>query len=197
MSPWQLHNSWIVLATHLSFANHNSGCVFGESWQERKRERELQPIILSFAPPQTHTHIHTQKNKPYWKCWCVLIKIMEAESLWKPPGLSEGPCSFMMNSQVCSFGDRMLIPPPPPPHTLSRPSVRLPGWCYTNTVWCNSEGKILIKALVQIICHQISDWIYTETLKWTRAFHHMWARWRSVYTEPGVARFIIRVMHLW
>lgn len=29
MSPWQLHNSWIVLANHLSFANRNSGCVRG------------------------------------------------------------------------------------------------------------------------------------------------------------------------
>lgn len=163
MSPWQLHNSWIVLAIHLSFANHNSGCVFGE----------LQPAITLSVVSCTHT----LKNKSYWKCWCILVLIWKAEALWKLPVLYEGPFSFMMNSQVCSFGKL---------HANSPPFIRLSvcllakAWPVLHWhVWCNSERRILIKALVQIICHKIIDWIYTETLKSNRIFNHMWARWWS------------------
>lgn len=56
MSPWQLHNSWIVLAIHLSFAKHNLGCVFGEGWLERKSYG----LPLSSALSSAHTHTNSK-----------------------------------------------------------------------------------------------------------------------------------------
>ena len=84
MSPWQLHNSWIVLAIHLSFANHNSGWVFEEGWWDGKSYGL--PLSSAMSPAHTHTHTHTKTN-PYRKCWRILVLIWEAEALWKLPVL--------------------------------------------------------------------------------------------------------------
>lgn len=86
MSPWQLHNSWIVLVIHFSFANHNSGCVFAEGWLERK-------CLL---------HAHTQKQSLPEMLTYPCPNLGGRCSL-EAACLIRGPFSFM-NSQVCAFG---------------------------------------------------------------------------------------------
>lgn len=65
----------------------------------------------------------------------------------------------MMNSQVCSFGKLHANPPP-----IIRLSVGkgLAGATLT-PFGATVKGGILIKALVQIICHKINDWIYRNS----------------------------------
>lgn len=125
MSPWQLHNSWIVLVIHFSFANQNSGCVFAEGW--------LESVFCT----------HTLKSNPYRKCWRSLVLIWEAGVLWKPPVLYEGPLasSTLRSAHLESC---MLIHPLHPPVCLSIG----PRWLYTDAIWCNSErseGRFSLK----------------------------------------------------
>lgn len=138
MSPWQLHNSWIVLAIYLSFANHNLGCVF-----EKGQEKQSYALRYTHHPPQkiallTETLTFSCPNLGGW----------ELRVLW------EGRFSFMMNSQLCAFGQL---------HANS-PVFICPCVCLLTEAWpalhwhhlVQQWKRNLIKALMQLICHLIN-----------------------------------------